>query len=98
MEKMQQTGIIRKVDELGRWVIPMEIRKSFQIKPLDRLEMFIGEDNEIILKKYQPTISVKRRLEDLIDTFTESNDDYGRLDDIINYLKEARKRIDDLSY
>lgn len=97
MDKMRQTGIVRKVDELGRWVIPMEVRRTLSIKPLDRLELFIGNDNEIILKKYEPTISDYRRLEDLIDILTEKNEE-GRLNEIIDYLAEAKKRMDNIPY
>ncbi|MBQ9703959.1 MAG: AbrB/MazE/SpoVT family DNA-binding domain-containing protein [Clostridia bacterium] len=50
---MNSTGITRKLDELGRIVLPMEIRTKFDINPKDALEIFI-EDDKIILKKYQP--------------------------------------------
>ena len=49
----KNTGMIRKVDELGRIVIPMEIRKKFNIEEKDELEVFV-EGNTIILKKYEP--------------------------------------------
>ena len=49
---MKSTGIVRKVDELGRIVIPMEIRKNFDISPKDSLEIYVEEDN-IILRKYE---------------------------------------------
>lgn len=49
---MKSTGIIRKVDELGRIVLPMEIRKTYGIKEKDGIEIYInGED--IILRKHQ---------------------------------------------
>lgn len=51
---MKQTGIIRKLDELGRIVIPKEIRDLFNIVEKDPIEIFI-ENNNIILKKYQPS-------------------------------------------
>lgn len=50
---MNSTGITRKLDELGRIVLPMEIRTKFDINPKDALEIFV-EDDKIILKKYQP--------------------------------------------
>ena len=50
---MKPTGIVRKVDELGRIVIPKEIRKVFDIKEKDALEIYT-DDNTIILKKYEP--------------------------------------------
>ena len=50
---MKSTGIVRPVDELGRIVLPIEIRKNLEIKPKDSLEIFIDE-NKIVLQKYQP--------------------------------------------
>lgn len=50
---MKATGIVRKVDELGRIVIPMELRKVFNLEEKDPIEIFI-EDERIILKKYMP--------------------------------------------
>lgn len=51
---MKATGIVRKIDELGRIVIPMEIRKSFDIKECEPMEIFTDENNQIVLKKYNP--------------------------------------------
>lgn len=48
------TGIIRRIDDLGRIVIPKEIRKSLRIREGDSLEIFTHRDGEIILKKYSP--------------------------------------------
>ncbi|WP_210366600.1 AbrB/MazE/SpoVT family DNA-binding domain-containing protein [Bacillus sp. REN3] len=50
---MKATGIIRKTDQLGRIVIPMELRKKLGIGENDPLEIFVEED-KIILQKYQP--------------------------------------------
>ena len=51
---MKSTGIVRKIDGLGRIVLPIELRRTLEIGDSDSLEIFI-EDNTIILKKYQPT-------------------------------------------
>ena len=51
---MKSTGIGRKVDELGRIVIPKELRKKFCIDEKDGLEIYV-EDDRIILKKYEPS-------------------------------------------
>lgn len=50
---MKSTGIVRKLDELGRIVLPIEIRKTMDIKDKDGVEIFV-DDNKIILKKYVP--------------------------------------------
>jgi len=50
---MKSTGIVRRIDDLGRVVIPMELRRSFGIVESDPLEIFVDED-KIVLRKYQP--------------------------------------------
>ena len=50
---MESTGIVRKIDELGRFVIPMEMRNKLGISNNDSLEIYV-EGTSIILKKYQP--------------------------------------------
>lgn len=50
---MKSTGIVRKIDELGRIVLPIEIRNTMDIKNRDAIEIFVDED-KIILKKYEP--------------------------------------------
>jgi len=51
---MKSTGMVRKVDELGRIVLPIEIRKTMHIENRDALEIYVEED-KIILKKYEPS-------------------------------------------
>lgn len=51
---MKSVGIVRKVDELGRIVIPVELRRKFGIDIKDSMEIYT-EDNCIILKKYEPS-------------------------------------------
>ena len=50
---MKATGIVRKVDELGRIVLPMELRRTLGINKEDPVEIFVDESN-IILRKYEP--------------------------------------------
>lgn len=50
---VKSTGIVRKVDELGRIVIPIELRRNLDIDEKDSLEIYV-EDDQIILKKYTP--------------------------------------------
>lgn len=51
---MRATGIVRRIDDLGRIVIPKEIRKTMHIRESDPLEIFTERDGGIILKKYSP--------------------------------------------
>ena len=51
---MKATGIVRKVDELGRIVLPVELRKNLGIESKDAVEIFV-DGNTIVLKKYEPS-------------------------------------------
>ena len=51
---MKATGIVRRIDELGRVVIPKEIRRTLRIREGDPLEIFTDREGEVILKKYSP--------------------------------------------
>ena len=51
---MKSTGIVRKVDELGRIVLPIEMRRTLNIEEKDSLEIYVEGDN-VILRKYQAT-------------------------------------------
>lgn len=53
---MKSTGIVRKVDELGRVVIPIELRRTLGIAEKDALEIYVDEER-IILKKYKPNMT-----------------------------------------
>ena len=50
---MKSTGVVRKVDELGRIVLPKELRRTFNINEKDPIEIFV-ENDRIILQKYKP--------------------------------------------
>ena len=51
---MRATGIVRRIDDLGRIVIPKELRRTLRIRESDPIEIFSGREGEIILKKYSP--------------------------------------------
>ena len=63
---MKSTGIVRKVDELGRVVLPIELRRVLNIKEKDSLEIFV-DDEKVILKKYEPADIFTGAMDDLID-------------------------------
>ena len=52
--RMKATGIVRRIDDLGRVVIPKEIRRTLRIREGDPLEIFVAREGEVILKKYSP--------------------------------------------
>ena len=51
---MKATGIVRRIDDLGRVVIPKEIRRTMRIREGDPLEIYTGKDGEVVFKKYSP--------------------------------------------
>lgn len=53
-KEMKATGIVRRIDDLGRIVVPKEIRRTLRIREGDPLEIFTDREGEIILKKYSP--------------------------------------------
>lgn len=63
---MKSTGIVRKVDELGRVVLPIELRRTLGIEEKNALEIFIDND-KIILSKYEPSDVFTGSMEDLIE-------------------------------
>lgn len=64
---MKATGVVRRIDELGRIVIPKEIRKNFRIKEGENIEIYI-DDNNIILKKYSELKNVSDISSNIIDS------------------------------
>ncbi len=67
---MKSTGITRRIDDLGRIVIPKEIRKNLKIKENEVLEIFINND-EIILKKFSPFNDSEKVLSDYIKVIND---------------------------
>lgn len=86
---MKSTGITRKVDELGRVVIPKELRDNLEIKEKDPLEIFT-EGGNIILRKYEPVSESKMRtqfeLEKLLGELT-TEEQKCVIEDAIKLLK-----------
>ena len=56
---MKATGIVRRIDELGRIVIPKEIRRHYKIREGTPLEIFSGNSGELVLKKYSPVLELE---------------------------------------
>lgn len=68
---MKSTGIVRRVDELGRIVLPIELRRTLDIEIKDPLEIYV-DGNTIILKKYEPSCVFCGNAKDII-TFNGKN-------------------------
>ncbi len=63
---MKSTGIVRKVDELGRVVLPIELRRTLGIDEKDALEIYVDRE-KIILKKYEPACVFCGNAEDVVN-------------------------------
>ena len=69
---MKATGIVRRIDDLGRIVIPREIRRNLRIKEGDPLEIFTTTDGEVVFKKYQMHDDVEwQKAKEIVKTFTD---------------------------
>ena len=65
---MKATGIVRRIDDLGRVVVPKEIRKVLRIREGDPLEIYTGTAGEVILKKYSPISELGQIAESFAET------------------------------
>ncbi len=63
---LKSTGVVRKVDELGRIVIPIELRRTMGIEEKDALEIYVDSE-KIILKKYEPACIFCSNAEDVVN-------------------------------
>lgn len=68
------TGVVRKIDELGRIVIPKEIRKNLNIRNGEDVSIFV-KDNMIVLKKYERALTIREISQKYINAFKKINDD-----------------------
>ncbi len=67
---MKATGIVRRIDDLGRVVIPKEIRRTMRIREGDPLEIFTNNDGEVIFKKYSPMGEMLSFAQDLVTSIS----------------------------
>lgn len=69
---MKATGIVRRIDDLGRVVIPKEIRRTMRIREGDPLEIYTDRDGEVIFKKYSPMGELGTFAEELADALSRT--------------------------
>ncbi|MEI3530577.1 MAG: stage V sporulation T C-terminal domain-containing protein [Bacilli bacterium] len=93
---MKSTGVIRRIDDLGRIVIPKEIRKSLRIHDGENLEIFIENENRIVLQKF----SLMNKITDFAQSFTDSINAFIKknvvitdTDNIIAFTGEKKKQF-----
>ena len=71
---MKATGIVRRIDDLGRVVIPKEIRRTMRIREGDPLEIYTTRDGEVIFKKYSLISGLEDFAAQFCDTLSRSTD------------------------
>ena len=72
MIPMKATGVVRRIDDLGRVVIPKEIRRTLRIREGEPLEIFTDRDGEVILKKYIPINDLSLYAQEYVDVLAET--------------------------
>ena len=68
---MKATGIIRRIDDLGRIVLPKEIRKSLKIREGDMLEIYVQDSGAIMLEKYEPMDSLAKLADQYVEVIAD---------------------------
>ena len=69
---MKATGVVRRIDELGRIVIPKEIRRTLKIREGTPLEIYSGDSGELLLKKYSPVMELAEIASDICKSIASS--------------------------
>lgn len=91
---MKATGIVRRIDDLGRVVIPKEIRRTASIREGDPLEIFLDEDGAVVFKKYNP--NYRSELVTAIQNAADYYVAYGDNMEIPVKLKAIARELDEL--
>ena len=93
---MKATGIVRRIDDLGRVVIPKEIRRTMRIREGDPLEIFTDKDGELIFKKYSPLGELGDFAAQICDSLRKSTDGIAAVcdrDAVIAIAGGARREL-----
>ena len=89
---MKETGILRRIDELGRIVVPKEIRKKLKIREGDNLDIFVSEDN-VILRKYSPLNDLETILTILLAALKKINNVVIVVADLSKVIASTKNEI-----
>ena len=93
---MRATGIVRRIDDFGRVVIPREIRKNLNIHENDPLEIFIDPNGRAVcFKPYLPYCEPWRLLEDAAETMSDSEDFHEFAADVYALAQKIKKSVQD---
>lgn len=86
---VKATGIVRRIDDLGRVVIPKEIRRTMRIREGDPLEIFVDRDGEVILKKYSPIGELGDFAKEYAETLSETSGHFTLITDRDSVIASA---------
>jgi len=90
---MKETGIIRKIDRMGRVVLPKELRWKYRINCGDMVEIYTDGDN-ILLKKYNQEENFMEQVEMLYETVEHMEKEMEITKDLQDYLKQIRGKLE----
>ena len=90
---MKETGILRRIDELGRIVVPKEIRKKLKIREGDNLDIFVSEDT-VILRKYSPLNDLETILKVLLDSYKRISNITVVVTDLTKIVASSKPEIE----
>ena len=94
---MKATGVVRRIDDLGRIVLPKELRRTMRIKEGESLEIYTDGTDRIILKKYSPVQNVNDFVEEIVESVYASNKRYNIITDNEKVIAYAGNFKTDLS-
>lgn len=92
---MKETGIVRKIDRVGRVVIPKELRWKYQIDCGDMVEIFTEKDC-ICLKKYDTEANIMDQVDVLYETVERMERELKETKELEEYLKKVRSKLEQL--
>lgn len=92
---MKETGIVRKVDKVGRIVLPREVRWKYKIECGDMVEIYTDQDC-ICFKKYETDANVMEQVEVLYETVDKMEKEVKETKELEEYLKRVRSKLDQL--
>lgn len=91
---LKATGIVRRIDDLGRVVIPKEIRRTLRIREGEQLEIFTGKDCEVVLKKYSPLGEFGKMASELCFSFGQNSNTLVCISDKDQIIATSSKKDD----
>ena len=92
---MKETGIVRKIDRVGRVVIPKELRWKYQMDCEDMVEIFTDQDT-ICLKKYDTEANIMDQVDVLYETVERMEQELKETKELEEYLKQVRSKLEKL--